>query len=387
MAQKELVEIVRKGRRAVARWRREHPDVLLDLVDADLSELKLPGVNLRRADLVGADLNKTDLSGANLAGADMTRAKLTEANLSRAAMVRTRLFRANLNGARLEGANLGEAMLEGADLGGAVLGRCDLTNANLREADLSGAELLFVNLSQADLELANFDRSRIGWTIWGNVDLSRASGLEATTHVGPSSIGVDTLERSGGRIPSAFLRGCGVGQQWIELDEGLEERVAASDPFFIVYSEDLETFAGRLHNTLQKHGLRCWLAPRRDGVEPPGATSAGRGIRAWDRILLCANRAALSSEWINDEIDSALKREEFIKQQAGRDSNVLWPLNLDGYMFSGNWEHTHEREIAGRVLADFTGWRRNKTKFLEELTRLVEALKDEVGGRSARRSS
>ena len=47
MADQQLVALVREGRKAVAMWRRENPDVVLDLVDADLSETDLAGVNLR----------------------------------------------------------------------------------------------------------------------------------------------------------------------------------------------------------------------------------------------------------------------------------------------------------------------------------------------------
>jgi hypothetical protein len=44
----------------------------------------------------------------------------------------------------------------------------------------------------------------------GDVDLSDVRCLETIEHRGPSSIGVDTLFKSRGQIPAAFLRGAGV---------------------------------------------------------------------------------------------------------------------------------------------------------------------------------
>jgi hypothetical protein len=41
--------------------------------------------------------------------------------------------------------------------------------------------------------------------------------LESIKHHYPSTVGVDTLVRSRGRIPDAFLRGCGVPATWIEF--------------------------------------------------------------------------------------------------------------------------------------------------------------------------
>ncbi len=386
MANEELVEIVRQGRKAVAAWRRKNPDVVLDLVDADLSEIDLAGVNLRRSQMVGAKLNRSRLTGGNFSGADLTRADLTGAEVSRVNFSGSRLFRATLREIRGESADFARAVLQGADLSGSILSDANFVDAELQETDLAGAELLGVNFSHADLDHANFERVRCGWLTWNDVDLSRTTGLDSMVHLGPGSVSLDTLERSDTRIPTAFLRGNGVGQDWIESYEGQEDPSAAQESFFIVYTAEEEPFAGRLHNTLQKHGVRCWLDPRHT-ADDNGLTGhvAARGFRVWDRVLLCATRASLSADWMDPLIESVKRREEAIKQHTGRSVTLMWPLNLDGYLFSGSWQHAEATEVAGRVLADFTGWRRNKTKFLAELKTLIDKLKDEPGGRAARR--
>ncbi len=387
MADEEVVEIVRKGRRAVARWRRDNPNLVLELVDVDLSGLDLAGVNFRRSQLIGVDFSGARLNDANLSGADLTRANLTAVEFSRANLSGARLFGATLREVRGTGVNLSRCILQGADLTDAILSATSLVDADLRESDLSGAELIEVNLTNADLDRTNLERVRCGWLTWNNVDLSRTVGLDSLTHLGPGSIGLDTLERSGGLIPDVFLRGNGISQEWLESYRAIEEPGPASDASFIGYGEQEEPFAAKLHNTLQKQGVRCWLDPRR-AADDAGVTGRvpDRGIRIWDRVLVCATRATLSAEWMGPLIESVYRREDAVKQQSGDTIQLMWPLNLDGFLFSGSWKHAAATDVAGRVLADFTGWRRNKTKFHAELKLLIERLKQESGGRAARRT-
>jgi hypothetical protein len=43
MANDEHVEIAKRGAEAIAKWRMEHPEMRLDLQDADLKEVNLRG--------------------------------------------------------------------------------------------------------------------------------------------------------------------------------------------------------------------------------------------------------------------------------------------------------------------------------------------------------
>jgi hypothetical protein len=123
-------------------WRRENPDVYLNLSEAGLSGAKLGG-----AGLSGADLSRADLRGANLSRADLRGAKLRWANLREARLIRAdlryaNLSEANLSQANLFQANLSEAHLSVANLSGASLRKADLSRASLLEADLTGADLI-----------------------------------------------------------------------------------------------------------------------------------------------------------------------------------------------------------------------------------------------------
>lgn len=69
----QLTLLKRDGIAAWNRWRQHHPEVEIDLSEADLRHLNLSGVNFReanlsQADLSGAILDDADFTGANAAG-------------------------------------------------------------------------------------------------------------------------------------------------------------------------------------------------------------------------------------------------------------------------------------------------------------------------------
>jgi len=54
---------------------------------------------------------------------------------------------------------------------------------------------------------ADFTRASFGDTLFNDVDLSEAKGLETAEHLPASRIGIDTIVRSQGKIPEVFLFG------------------------------------------------------------------------------------------------------------------------------------------------------------------------------------
>jgi hypothetical protein len=113
--------------------------------------------------------------------------------------------------------DLSEIDLSGMDLRGTSLRGMDLHETNLSKADLGGADLSGANLSGA-----NLNGAIMMWTIFGDVDLSDIKGLETVQHLGPSTIGIDTLFRSKGQIPEVFLRGAGVPIELISYMEKIK---------------------------------------------------------------------------------------------------------------------------------------------------------------------
>jgi hypothetical protein len=60
-----------------------------------------------------------------------------------------------------------------------------------------------------DLNGANFSGAYVGSTSFDDLDLSDAHNLDTLIHSGPSTVGVDTILKSQGKIPPEFLRACG----------------------------------------------------------------------------------------------------------------------------------------------------------------------------------
>jgi uncharacterized protein YjbI with pentapeptide repeats len=313
MANEEHLAILKQGAEAWNKWRLENPTI--------------------RPDLSGADLSVANLSEANLSGAILSVANLREAILTRAD-----LSGANLSGATLSGANLREADLSGADLIGAFL-----SGTHLIEVTLSRAYL-----SRADLSGANVEHARVGFTTFGDIDLSKVNGLETVNHVGPSTIGIDTIYKSKGKIPEVFLRGCGVPDTMIAYIGSLVGQPIQYYSCFISYSSKNQDFAERLHNDLQAKGVRCWFAPEDLKIGDKFRTRIDEAIRYHDKLLLVLSEHSVNSKWVEKEVETAFDKET-------PDHTVLFPIRLDEAVMKTDraWAADIRRT---RHIGDFANW-------------------------------
>lgn len=151
---------------------------------------------------------------------------------------------------------------------------------------------------------------------------------------------------------------------------------------FISYSHENKPFARRLHDALQGRGIRCWLDEHQLLPGDKIYTEVDRGIRLWDKVLLCCSKESLASWWVENEIQIAFDKEQQLRKQRGQDVLALIPLNLDGYLFDG-WESGMATQIRARLAADFTGWETDNGKFESEFEKLVKALRADAGGRES----
>ncbi len=312
MANKEHLDLLRQRADAWNQWRKVHFGIHPDLTDADLRETPLREANLSRAYLNGADL-----SLANLREAD-----LREANL----------IGAFLNGADLREANLIGAFLTGADLTGAI----------------------------------------VGWTVFGNVNLSTVKGLDRLTHAGPSMIGIDTIYRSGGNISEVFLRKAGVPETFLTNMRALVDSMRPIDFYscFISYSSKDQDFAELLYADLQSKGIRCWFAPEDLKIGDKIRPRIEESILLYDKLLLVLSEHSIASNWVAYEVERALNKEpEGIP-------NVLFPIRLDDAVMKSKagWAGDIRRT---RHIGDFTYWK-NHDDYQKAFNRLLRDLKAET---------
>lgn len=286
-------------------------------------------------ELGGADLFGTNLIEADLRGTNLRRVNLTEANLSRA----------------------------------------DFSGANLQEANLSGA-----NLTQAILADATLTGTRINGTIFGDNDLSVVNGLEAVNHCGPSIISIDTLFRSKGKIPEAFLRGCGVPDELIAYLPSLigSQQAVQFYSCFISYSHKDEEFAKRLHSRMRDEGLRVWYAPEEMKGGRKIHEQIDEAIRVHDKLLLVLSEHSMASEWVKTEIRHARRREV----QEGK--RILFPISLvpfdavrDWSAFDADIGKDMGVEIREYFIPDFSDWK-DHDAFEAGFKRLLDDLKAEA---------
>ena len=285
---------------------------------------------------------------------------------------------ANFEGTRLEAADLSEASLTNANFRGAILNRINLNKADLswgnlyfamiQSADLRGADLQFVNLSRADLRDANIDGSKMQWSVLGYLDLRTVRGLEGVRHVGPSTIGLDTIFASNGQIPQAFLRGAGVPETFMEYIGSLAHKPFEFYSCFISYSSQDQEFADRLYADLQASGVRCWFAREDLKIGDKFRQRIDEAIRFHDKLLVVLSKSSVNSSWVEDEVEAAFARER------KENKAVLFPIRLDDTVMRTDkaWAATLQRM---RHIGDFSFWH-NQKSYEKVFQRLLRDLQE-----------
>jgi hypothetical protein len=362
MANAEQLAILKKGVKFWNKWREEHPKAK---------------INLRKANLTRRKLEEANLSGVNLSESD-----LVEANLDRAT-----LTKADLSGAQCVGASFRGADLRGADLAGAGLEFSNLADAKLQKANLEWARLWWTELTATNIAGTQFKESYFYYTILGNLDLSKARGLRNVFHIGPCTIGTNTIRLSKGKIPDKFLRGCGLSDLEIEQAKLSNPRLSNDDvtnilyrmydlratqafqisPLFISYSHANVTFIDKLESHLNKKGIRFWRDVH-DMKAGPMEKQIDKAIRENPTVLLVLSKHSLKSDWVEHEVRTARE----LEKELGR--HVLCPVRLDNSWQDSKWEKRMMEQVTKYNILDFSTWR-DDSKFDIEFGKLIDGLK------------
>jgi hypothetical protein len=223
-----------------------------------------------------------------------------------------------------------------------------------------------VHLARADLSEADLSGAKVAYTVFGDVDLSRVEGLESIVHEGPSTIGIDTVYRSRGRIPEVFLRGAGVPDELISYMRSLVGRAIEFYSCFISYSSKDQEFAERPHADLQAKGVRCWFAPEDMKIGDKIWDRLDQSIRLHDKLLVILSVHSIGSEWVEDEVTTAFEEER------KRGKTVLFPVRLDDAVMGT--DEAWAAKVRQRHIGDFRAWKEHDA-YRQAFERLVRDLK------------
>ena len=351
-----------------------------DLAHDDLSRADLTGCNLRLAQLAGANLQSAYMSRSNLSHADFTWANMAGCSLVRSDLSSSTLQLAQLTGADLGYSNLRYANLQDANLAGANLSHADLSwtnlsGANLRGArltatsltlaDLTGADLRGAYFTNADLESAIFMDTLLGITKFVNCDLSKIIGLDSARHTGPSTLGLDTIARSGGLIPTVFLEQAGVAGPLLAAQEAMRGVTRSYPTVLIVGSVEDSELAGRLRSGLQAAQIPSWSIAADDESAVRSGDILFEHTPYYDGLVLLCTAQSLENS----------PASTYLAQLAGSrqpgPGQVIVALAADS-LFYERQDNLCNTLREGTVL-DFRGWEDART-YEEALASLVGVL-------------
>ena len=210
-------------------------------------------------------------------------------------------------------------------------------------------------------------------------------GLETCYHDGPSTLDHRTLWFSG-PLPLAFLRGCGLPDWEIEMTKLYKPDLTPTeindivyriyglraDPLiqfyscFISYASKDHAFAERLHADLQNKGVRCWFAPEDMKIGDRLRPRIDETIRVYDKLLLVLSKTSVASQWVEQEVETALARE---RQQS---TTVLFPVRIDNTVMTleTGWPALIRNT---RNIGDFRRWKTHDV-YQKAFDRLLRAL-------------
>lgn len=311
MAHQGHLKKLNEGVKAWNKWRKDHPEIMPDL---------------RNASLHGKSLAEIDLRHTNLDNADLSNANLSFASLKSASLCQT-----NLSGAKLHNAFLYKACFK-----------------------------------ETILQRTNFHRASLLETTFLNVDLKETINLETTVHLGPSTIGIDTIQRSKGKFPDAFLIGAGVAEQLLASFHSLGRAPFDYYSCFISYSSHDQHFVKLLYRDLCKAGVFCWFAPDDLNAGDKFTEEITQAVQSREKLLVVLSKNSLDSNWVKQEVILARQREGNGKK------DVIVPICLDSAYLNSkiDWAVALRKR---RHIRNFENWQQ-PSSYQEMLERLLNDL-------------
>lgn len=100
--------------------------------------------------------------------------------------------------------------------------------------------------------------------------------------------------------------------------------------------------------------------------------SIDEAVRLYDKLVIICSEQSLNSPAVIREIERALQKEDELARQ-GKEGEVLFPIRLDDYIFTG-WNHHRKADVTAKNVGDFRQWKEHDP-YQKVFTRLLRALK------------
>lgn len=330
MANPEHLEIFKQGVQVWNQWRKDNPDI-----KPDLSRIEY-GI------FYGMEIHEfVNEVGINFAGVDCSYSLLYNIDFT-------------------------SANFTGADLEEAKFWITDFTETNLSNSILIGT-----TFRNALLRKTNMNLSILGETIFSDCDLNDIR-FEKIYHQNRSTVGIDTINRSGGNIPEVFLRGCGVPETFITYAKSLINNPIDFYSCFISFTEKDDAFSERLYNDMQMAGIRCWRWKEDAKWGRTLRKEIDEAVRYYDKLVVICSKESLKAPAVLEEIERALDKED-AQRRAGDEGEVLFPIAIDRYIFD-EWEHELKIRLMRKTIGNFYDCGSDLEKYRRSVERLVKDL-------------
>jgi uncharacterized protein YjbI with pentapeptide repeats len=293
MSNPKHLEIAAKGKDAVRIWRAKNPveefnlsfGTLseVDLSDTDLSKTTLTASILKQVKMVNTNLKKAVFAKTMILKSDLSNSNLLESKFILSSLSDVIFFKSEFSSTNFLISSFFDCNFESSDFSksefsGSFLGNCNFKGTNFAKSGLFGTYFAYPDFSQAKLcgaylggiiilngkmEESDFTDVRMKNTVLSDSDLSKCKGLETVNHLGPSTIGFDTLAktfRGAGCVISpefkTFVVNAGTPIQLLEELPKILAEVKYSSCFICYGQPDLE-FAQILKERLSAKGVAC----------------------------------------------------------------------------------------------------------------------------------
>jgi hypothetical protein len=130
--------------------------------------------------------------------------------------------------------------------------------------------------------------------------------------------------------------------------------------------------AKRLHADLQDNAVRCWFAPEDMKIGDEIRSRIDQSIRLHDKLLVVLSEHSTDSDWVEDEVETALEEERKRKQtvlflirlgEAVMETDEAWAAKIRRTRHIGDFSRSKDHDSYGeafdRLLPDLKaeeGW-------------------------------